>query len=55
MVEVGKDSLGTRRVLDVDGRQYDYYDLNVCAEKLGKDLSQLPFCLKILLENLAPF
>ena len=55
MVEVGKDSLGTRRVLNVDGALYDYYDLNLCAEKLGKDLSQLPFCLKILLENLLRF
>lgn len=47
-----KDTLKTRRTLDVNGTQYDYFSLPA-AEKAGlKNLSKLPFSLKILLENL---
>jgi len=48
---VGQDTLGTRRTLDVNGTEYDYYSLKKAAEKLG-DISRLPFTLKVLLENL---
>lgn len=51
MATVGQDTLGTRRTLDVNGREYDYYSLKAAAEKLG-DISRLPFTLKVLLENL---
>jgi aconitate hydratase len=46
------NSLNTRRSLIVDGINYDYFSLPE-AERAGlKDISQLPFSLKILLENL---
>jgi aconitate hydratase len=51
---MGKDSLQTRRTLDVGGRQYDYFSLPAAADSLG-DLSRLPFSLKVLLENLLRF
>ena len=51
MATVGQDTLGTRRTLDVNGREYDYYSLKAAAEKLG-DVSRLPYTLKVLLENL---
>ncbi|MCW5696269.1 MAG: aconitate hydratase AcnA [Bauldia sp.] len=46
------DSFSCRRTLAVDGKSYDYFSL-VEAEKNGlKGLSQLPFSLKVLAENL---
>jgi aconitate hydratase len=50
----GNDTLKTRRRLSVNGKQYDYYSLKAVEEKLGK-LANLPFSLKILLENLLRF
>ena len=47
----GHDTLKTRRILDVHGHSYDYFSLAAAQESLG-DLSRLPFCLKVLLENL---
>lgn len=47
-----KDTLKTRRTLSVNNIDYDYFSLPD-AEKAGlTGLSQLPFSLKILLENL---
>ncbi|NOZ65330.1 MAG: aconitate hydratase AcnA [Alphaproteobacteria bacterium] len=51
MATVGQDTLGTRRTLDVNGKEYDYYSLKAAAEKLG-DISRLPYTMKVLLENL---
>jgi len=49
------DSFNTRKTLNVDGRQYDYFSLSH-AEAAGiGDLSRLPMSLKILLENLLRF
>jgi aconitate hydratase len=46
------DTFNVRRTLSVNNLNYDYYSLNA-AEKAGlSGLSQLPFSLKILLENL---
>jgi aconitate hydratase len=39
-------------VLKVNDQEFKYYSLHQTASKLGKDLSKLPFSLKILLENL---
>ena len=52
MTVVGQDSLNTRRTLDVDGRDYDYFSLAAAAEGGLGDISRLPFSLKVLLENL---
>ncbi len=38
--------------LKIAGQEYKYYSLQDAAAKLGKDISKLPFSLKILLENL---
>src|SRR5690606_25661964 len=50
-VTLGKDTLKTRRTMTVDGKDYDYFSLEVAAERLG-DLTRLPVSLKVLLENL---
>jgi aconitate hydratase len=55
MIETGKDSLGVRQELQVEGKSYHYYSLPLAAEKLGIDLKKLPFSLKVLLENLLRF
>ncbi len=54
MSNVGQDTLNTRRTLTVDGKEYDYFSLKAAAEKIG-DVSQLPYTLKVLLENLLRF
>jgi aconitate hydratase len=46
-----RDTLNTRRTMDVGGKAYSYYSLPAAAEKLG-DISRLPFSLKVLLECL---
>jgi aconitate hydratase len=49
------DSFRCRRILDVEGRQYEYFSLPE-AEKNGlAGISALPFSLKVLLENLLRF
>jgi aconitate hydratase A / 2-methylisocitrate dehydratase len=49
------DSLTTRRVRKVAGKEYDYYSLTAAAAAGLGDLSRLPFTLKVLLENLLRF
>ncbi|MCB1593093.1 MAG: aconitate hydratase, partial [Alphaproteobacteria bacterium] len=51
MTTVGQDTLKTRKTLEVEGKQYDYYCLKSAAGQIG-DISKLPFTLKVLLENL---
>lgn len=51
MASVGKDTLNTRRTLNVGDKEYDYYSLKAAASKIG-DVSRLPYTLKVLLENL---
>jgi aconitate hydratase len=46
------DSFNARRSLKVGSRSYDIYSLQALE---GRDLSRLPFSLKILLENLLRF
>jgi aconitate hydratase len=38
--------------LKINDQEFKYYPLAEAAKKLGKDISKLPFSLKILLENL---
>ncbi|MCB2066193.1 MAG: aconitate hydratase, partial [Erythrobacter sp.] len=54
MTQVGSDSLGTRKTLTVNGKNYAYYSLKAAAEKFG-DVSRLPFSMKVLLENMLRF
>jgi len=54
MTRAGHDTLKTRKTLTVDGKKYDYFSLKAAEAKLG-DISELPFSLKVLLENLLRF
>src|SRR5690349_11964969 len=47
-----KDSFACRQALPVDGRSFEIFSLSAFAKKEKIDLSRLPFCLKIMLENL---
>ena len=48
----GRDSLGVRRTLEVNGKEYDYFSLKAAEESGLGDVSRLPNTLKVLLENL---
>ena len=54
MTRTGHDTLGTRKTLKVDGKDYDYFSLEEASKKIG-DVSRLPYTLKVLLENLLRF
>ncbi|MFB0612454.1 aconitate hydratase AcnA [Aurantiacibacter poecillastricola] len=54
MTQVGSNSLGTRKSLEVNGKSYAYYSLAAAAETVG-DVSRLPFSMKVLLENMLRF
>lgn len=43
-----KDSFGTRSQLTVGGKTFDIFELG----RLGRDLSRVPFSIRVLLENL---
>lgn len=47
-----KNSFGAKSSLGVGGKQYEYYSLPVAYKALGEQAFQLPYSLKILLENL---
>ncbi|MGI6537111.1 MAG: aconitase family protein [Caldicoprobacterales bacterium] len=40
----------SKKTLMIDGKNYIYYDISAIKDK-GKDISKLPYSLKILLEN----
>lgn len=44
----------TQRTLTVEGKEYTYYSLSEASKHIG-DISRLPYCLKILLENMLRF
>lgn len=46
------NSLNSKTVLNVGGKLYNYFSLNVAGKFLGININQLPFSLKVLLENL---
>ena len=54
MTAIGQDTLGTRDILNVEGKDIAFYSLKKVAAKLG-DVSRLPFSMKVLLENLLRF
>jgi aconitate hydratase len=49
------DTLKTRRTLNVNGTEYDYFSLPAAEQAGLTGLSKLPFSLRILLENLLRF
>jgi len=46
------DSYGAKSQLNIKGKKYSYFDISKVAEKLGFDVSALPYTIRILLENL---
>lgn len=46
-----KDTYNTRRQLNINGKNYHYFSLNALADQGFSSIHQLPFSLKILLEN----
>ena len=46
-----KDTLKTRRTLNVNGTDYDYFSLPAAEEAGLKGLTKLPFTLKILIRK----
>jgi aconitate hydratase len=52
MAPVSKNSFGTRETLQVDGQSYEIFRLSALGKKGVGRVSQLPFSLRVLLENL---
>ncbi len=52
MMKFGQDSLQTAAEMKVGDQSYHYFDLNKLADKGWGEVEKLPFCLKVLLENL---
>lgn len=46
------DKIIEKSQISTSNNSYDYYSISEVAAKLGKDISRLPFSLKVLLENL---
>jgi aconitate hydratase len=46
------NSFGTLSSLTVDGKTYQYFSVKEFIKKSGKDISQFPYSMKVLLENL---
>ncbi|MCH2037846.1 MAG: aconitase family protein, partial [Rickettsiales bacterium] len=49
------NSFSSQSTLNVNGSDYEYFDLNKASESLGQDISQLPYSLKVIMENLLRF
>ena len=54
-MDPGRDSFKTLTTLEVDGQEYHYFSLEKLAVGDLAAISQLPFSLKILLENILRF
>ncbi len=52
MTTVGHDSLKVRKTLTISGQSFDYYSLPAAEEAGLGSLKNLPFSLKVLIENL---
>jgi aconitate hydratase len=52
MPPVSKNSFSTRDTLSVDGKSYEIFRLSALEKKGAGHVSQLPFSLRVLLENL---
>ena len=47
-----KNTFKTRSILQINGQEYVYFDLNILSNYFGFNLSKIPNSIKILLENL---
>ena len=55
MISIGQDTLKTRAKLSIKGKDYFYFSLKKLEKSIKKDISRLPFSLKVILENLLRF
>ena len=55
MISIGQDTLKTKTKLSIGNSDYFYFSLKKLEKSLNKDLSRLPFSLKVILENLLRF
>ena len=46
------NSFNTCKIIKIDEKQYQYFDLNILAKSFNYNLSKVPNSIKILLENL---
>jgi len=46
------NTFNTRAEIDINGKKYIYFDLNILAEFFNFNLTSIPNSIKILLENL---
>lgn len=51
----GKNSRNTEKTFEVNGKRYRYFSLQALSEQGFESLQQLPYSLKVLLENLLRF
>lgn len=49
---MSSNSFQSKSELIVNGKKYYYYDIQIAAEKLGFNVNDLPFSMKVLFENL---
>ena len=52
---VGKDTVGARKTLDVNGKTFSYYSIPEAQAKGMGDFSKIPAALKVVLENMLRF
>lgn len=55
MSKISIDSFSSKSKLKSSGKDYSYYSLKEAEKSLGKEISRLPYSLKVLLENLLRF
>jgi aconitate hydratase len=49
------NSFGTLSTLNVDGKNFEFFSLKTFSKQSGKDISNLPYSMKVLIENLLRF
>lgn len=54
-MNIGKDTLQTKDILQVDDKTYHYYSLKKAENTHFQGIQRLPYSLKVLLENLLRF
>ncbi len=54
-INVGQDTAGARRELNVDGQTYAYYSIPAATEAGLGDFTKLPAALRVVLENMLRF
>jgi aconitate hydratase len=52
VTNIGNDSLGARKTLQVGNKSYDYYSMDAAKDAGIGDVAHLPYSLKVVLENL---